>query len=220
MPSPIRAVLYDFDGTLADSTDLIMRCWRHTMNTHLGHCPPDEVWLSGFGLPLVDQLARFSRSDEEHQAMLESYRVHQNELFDSALQPFPGAAATVAELARRGIRLAIVTSRLRRATLRGLDVCGLASHFDVVVTPDDVTNPKPDPEPVVLALRQLGVAPGEALFVGDSPYDMAAGRAAGTRVAAAMWGPFSREALEEAGADHFLERQEEVLELVGAGAAE
>lgn len=218
MPAPIRAVLYDFDGTLADSTELIMQCWRHTMNTHLGHCPPDEEWLSGFGRTLEDQIARFSRSDEEQQAMLESYRAHQNELFDTALHPFPGAEATLAELARRGIRLAIVTSRMRRATLRGLDICGLASHFDVVVTPDDVANPKPDPEPVILALQRLGVTAEEALFVGDSPYDVAAGRAAGTRTAAALWGPFPRAVLEEAGADYFFDRQEDVLELVGGAA--
>ncbi|HYW08060.1 MAG TPA: HAD-IA family hydrolase [Longimicrobium sp.] len=218
MPSPIRAVLYDFDGTLADSTELIMQCWRHTMNKHLGHCPPDEEWLSGFGRTLVDQLARFARSEAEHQAMLESYRVHQNALFDTVLKPFPGAEATVAELARRGVRLAIVTSRLRRATLRGLDICGLASHFDVVVTPDDVAKPKPDPESVILALQRLGVAAEEALFVGDSPYDMAAGRAAGTRTAAALWGPFTRAALEEAGADFYLDRQEAVLDLVGGAA--
>ena len=57
----IRAVLYDFDGTLADSTELIMRCYRHTMAAHLGECPPDEAWLAGFGTPLETQIARFAR---------------------------------------------------------------------------------------------------------------------------------------------------------------
>ncbi|HEX8431934.1 MAG TPA: HAD hydrolase-like protein, partial [Longimicrobium sp.] len=65
---------------------------------------------------------------------------------------------------------------------------------------------------------RLGVAADEALFVGDSPYDMAAGRAAGTRTAAALWGPFTRATLEEAGADHYIDRQEDVLRLVGGAA--
>ena len=215
MKTGIRAVLYDFDGTLADSTELIMTCWRHTMNTHLGHCPPDEAWLSGFGTPLDVQLARFARSPEEAEAMTDTYREHQNTLHDTMLRPFPGAAETVAELARRGVRLAIVTSKFRRATLRGLDLCRITAHFPVIVTPEDVTHAKPHPEPVRVALERLGVPAAEALFIGDSPHDIASGRAAGTRTAGALWGPFPRAALEAAGPDRLLERQEEVLEIVG-----
>jgi len=216
--SGIRAVLYDFDGTLADSTELIMRCYRHTMRTHLGQAPPDEAWLAGFGTPLETQIARFARSPEERQAMLASYRAYQDEHHDTLLQPFPGAAETVAELARRGLRLAIVTSKLRRGTLRGMDLCGITDHFPVIVTPEDVANPKPHPDPVHVALERLGVAPHEALFVGDSPHDLVAGREAGTRTAAALWGPFPREALLAERPDALLARQEDVLALVGTPA--
>jgi pyrophosphatase PpaX len=212
---PIRAVLYDFDGTLADSTELIMRCYRHTMTTHLGECPPDEEWLSGFGTPLETQIARFARSDEETAAMLVTYRDYQNGIHDDLLRPFPGAAETVAELERRGVALAIVTSKYRRSTLRGMELCGITEHFDVIVTPEDVANPKPHPEPVRFALEKLGVAPEEALFVGDSPHDMASGRAAGTRIAAALWGPFPQETLLAHQPDALLRRQQDVLALVG-----
>ena len=212
---PIRAVLYDFDGTLADSTELIMRCYRHTMTTHLGECPPDEAWLAGFGTPLETQIARFARNPEEHDAMLATYREHQDELHDVLLQPFPGAAETVAELERRGVALALVTSKLRRSTLRGMDLCGITRHFPVIITPEDVRNPKPHPEPVLAALERLGVDASEAVFVGDSPHDIAAGRAAGTRTAAARWGPFPLEALLAEQPHVLLERQEDVLALVG-----
>lgn len=215
MSRPIRAVLYDFDGTLADSTALIMRCWRFMMNTHHGHCPPDEEWLSGFGMTLETQVARFARSDEEYEAMLETYRVHQAEHHDIMLRPFPGAVETVAELERRGVPLAIVTSKHRRATLHGVELCGLTSHFPVIVTPEDVTHPKPHPEPVLVALERLGVAAADTLFVGDSPHDMVAGKAAGTRVAAATWGPFPAAALEAETPDFFLAAQDDVLRLVG-----
>jgi pyrophosphatase PpaX len=214
---PIRAVLYDFDGTLADSTELIMRCYRHTMSTHLGECPPDEAWLAGFGTPLETQIARFARDDEEYEAMLASYRAHQDEHHDTLLRPFPGAVETVAELARRGIGLAVVTSKLRRGTRRGMELCGLTELVDVVITPEDVENAKPHPEPVHLALSRLGVAPEEALFVGDSPHDMVAGRAAGTRTAAALWGPFPRATLLAEHPDVLLERQQDVLALVPGG---
>ncbi|HEX2079694.1 MAG TPA: HAD-IA family hydrolase [Longimicrobium sp.] len=210
----IRAVLYDFDGTLADSTELIMRCYRHTMRTHLGHCPPDEEWLRGFGTPLESQMLRFAPGPAQVEAMLDTYRTYQEELTDALMRPFPGAVETVAELDRRGYRLAIITSRRRRATMRGMELCGLVSHFDVIVTPEDVTEAKPHPEPVLFALRELGVAPREALFVGDSPHDVAAGRGAGTRTAGALWGPFPRAALEKARPDALLNRQQDVLSLL------
>ena len=210
----IRAVLYDFDGTLADSTELIMRCYRHTMRTHLGQVPADDVWLSGFGMTLESQMRRFGRDDGEVDAMLDTYREYQSTIHDDLLRPFPDAAETVAELDRRGYRLAIVTSRRRRATMRGMELCGLVSHFDLIVTPEDVTEAKPHPEPVLFALRELGVAPEEALFVGDSPHDVAAGRGAGTRTAAALWGPFPRAALEMARPDALLTVQQDVLGLL------
>lgn len=210
-----EAVLFDFDGTLADTTEMILACYRHTMSTHLGECPPDERWLAGFGTPLETQLGLFARTAEEQGAMLETYRTHQRSLMERMLTPFPGAVEAVAELDRRGVRLAIVTSRMRRATLRGLELCGLMRHFEVVVTPEDVANPKPDPEPVRVALERLGVRPERSWFVGDSPHDVVAGQAAGVRTAAALWGPFPRRTLEEAGADRLLTRLDEVLALAG-----
>ncbi|HEY0016826.1 MAG TPA: HAD-IA family hydrolase [Longimicrobium sp.] len=216
----IRAVLYDFDGTLADSTELIMRCYRHTMRTHLGSVPPDDVWLSGFGMTLESQMRRFGRDPDEVEAMLDTYREYQNSIHDDLLRPFPDAAQTVAELERRGYGLAIVTSKHRRAAMKGMELCGLVRHFDVIVTPEDVAEPKPHPEPVLLALQKLGVAPHEALFVGDSPHDIASGRAAGTRTAAALWGPFPRQALEDARPDAFLHAQRDVLALLNGGGAD
>lgn len=215
----IRAVLYDFDGTLADTTDLIMRCYRHTMATHLGEAPPDEEWLSGFGTPLETQIRRFARSEEEHFAMLETYRVHQSREYGALLRPFPGAVEAVGALAGRGVALAIVTSRHRESTLRGIELCGLVDHFPEIVTPEDVTHAKPHPEPVLRALERLGVEPEEALFVGDSPHDMAAGRAAGARTAAALWGPFPRASLLAERPDFLLREPADVLELVGGTAA-
>lgn len=210
----IRAVLYDFDGTLADSTDLIMRCYRHTMGAHLGQVPPDEDWLSGFGMTLESQIGRFARDTAEAAAMLDTYRTHQDSLHDTMLRPFAGAAETVAELERRGYALAIVTSKHRRSALRGMELCGITSHFPVIVTPEDVARPKPHPEPVLHALRQLGVRADEALFVGDSPHDVAAGKAAGTRTAGVLWGPFPRAALEEAGPDALLNEQRDIFALL------
>lgn len=218
-PRPVRAVLYDFDGTLADTTELILRCYRHTMAHHLNEVPPDEEWLSGFGTPLETQIRRFARSSAEERAMLDTYRSFQNVEYERLLRPFAGAVETVTRLAEGGFALAIVTSRHRESTLRGMRLCGLVDHFACIVTPEDVTSAKPDPEPVLHALDRLRVRPDEAIFVGDSPHDVAAGRAAGTRTAAALWGPFHRAMLEAERPDHYLDRPDDVLAVIEVLAA-
>lgn len=220
-PKTLRypAVLYDFDGTLADSTELIMRCWRHTMAQHLGEVPADEEWLSGFGTPLETQIARFARSDAECDAMLDTYRAHQMVHHDTLLRPFPGAVEALDALLEMGARMAIVTSKHRELTLRGMDRCGILERFEVIVTPEDVRHAKPHPEPVLTALERLGARADEAVFIGDSPHDLVAGRAAGATTAAALWGPFPRPALEREAPDHLLESPMEVLALVRSGSA-
>ncbi len=217
LPLP-RAVLFDFDGTLADSTELILRSWRHCMTLHHAECPPDEEWLSGFGLPLEEQIRRFARSEGESGAMLASYLDFQGRHHDRLLRPFPGTLATVERLAEAGIELAIVTSKHRDAALRGMRLCSLLDYFSVIITPEDVAHPKPHPEPVLLALERLGVPAAEAVMVGDSPHDVAAGKAAGTRVAAAAWGPFRRDRLAAEEPDWLLGDISEVPPMVGLAA--
>jgi pyrophosphatase PpaX len=213
----IRAVLFDFDGTLADSTDLIMQAFRHTMGRYLDAVPPDEQWRSGFGTPLDVQIARFARTEAEFQAMMDTYRQFQQDRYDDLLRPFPGAPEMVMELARRGVPMAVVTSRYRRSTLRGMELCGMLDHIPVVITPEDVANPKPHPEPVLHALERLGVEAGSAVFVGDSPYDIRSGRAAGTWTAGVLWGPFPHVVLTAERPDFLLEAQRDVVGLLDAG---
>lgn len=213
-----RAVLYDFDGTLADTTELVMECYRLTMRQHLGEVPPEEEWLRGFGTPLEIQMNRFARTPTECEEMIATYRRYQETQAERLIRPFSGVLETLDALRELGMAMAIVTSRHRESTLRALDLCGITDRFAVIVSPEDVASPKPHPEPVLFALERLGVAAEQAIFVGDSPHDMAAGREAGTRTAAALWGPFPRKALESERPTYFLRRPEEVLDLVGNGA--
>lgn len=206
------AILFDLDGTLADTVGLILRCYRHTMRTHLGAERPDAEWLATIGTPLVDQMRAFARSDSESAAMVATYVAFQKEVHDAMVWPYPRVPQTLAALAAAGVAMGIVTSKRIAMTRRTLDVCGILDHFEVIITPDEVGRPKPDPEPVLAALERLDIAtPGRALFVGDSPFDLAAGRAAGTRTAAASWGPFDRAALVRGAPDFVLDHIEDVL---------
>jgi pyrophosphatase PpaX len=107
----------------------------------------------------------------------------------------------------RGAVLAVVTSKATPTAHRGLRVCGLDAVFREVIGWHDVQNHKPHPEPVLTALARLDLAadPEAVVYIGDSPHDLHAGRAAGVSTAAASWGPFPRAALAEASPDHWLE---------------
>ncbi len=210
---PLSAVLFDLDGTLIDSTGLILAAYRHTMRRHLGHELPDHVWLAGLGKPLDVQHSELARSEEERVAMRATYREFYISHHDAMLAPFAGVVDALATLRGRGLPLAVVTSKMRDTTERALEVCGIAGSFAAVVSVDDVTRAKPDPEPVRVALSRLGAEPGASMFVGDSPFDMAAGRGAGVRRGAATWGPFPREALAEYAPECWLERPADIADL-------
>jgi pyrophosphatase PpaX len=211
----VRGILFDFDGTLADTTELFRRAFRHTLETHSGSVPPEREWLPRFGLPLPRQLGHYSECPTRLAAMVETFRGYQDEHIGELLTPFPAAVRAVAELRARSVLLGVVTSKHRPGVVRGIELCGLAEHLAEIVTAEDVQHGKPHPDSVLHALHRLGLEPSEAIFVGDSPYDMAAGRAAGTRTAAALWGPFPRGILEAERPDHLLEHPEELLGLVG-----
>lgn len=191
------AVLFDLDGTLADTVDLILSCYRHTMRTHLGAPRPDDEWLESIGRPLPLQLRRFARSESEASAMLRTYVEYQREVHDRMTHPFPGVGELLDGLDARGVRAGLVTSKARGVAVRTMARCGIGGRFATEVFADDVSAGKPDPEPVLLAVTRLGdTDPARVLFVGDSPHDMAAGRAAGVRTGAALWGPCRRDAID------------------------
>lgn len=205
--------LFDLDGTLVDSIDLIMASFRHTMRTHLGAVPPDAAWRAGFGRPLRTQLAAYASEQADVDGLVATYRAYNHEHHDRLVRPYPGIADTVATLRARGAALAIVTSKGRTLAWRGLARCGLDAHFTVLVGVDDVRAHKPDPAPVLLALDRLSAPAGGAVFVGDSPHDIRAGRAAGVSTAAVTWGPFPRAALAIEAPDHWLARPADIVSM-------
>jgi pyrophosphatase PpaX len=208
-----RGVLFDLDGTLADTVELILRSFRHTMRRHLDTVPPDDRFLATIGKPLPVQLRDFADDDDHWQAMRETYVAYQRSLHDDLVRPFPGARATIEQLRARGVRVGIVTSKGHRIARRTLEVCGLDRWVEHVVCGDEVRRGKPDPEPVHRAMEALGIedAPRRVMIVGDSPFDLRAGRAAGIRTAAVGWGPLDRRVLRAEGPDFFLDRMEDVL---------
>jgi pyrophosphatase PpaX len=208
------ALLFDLDGTVADSVGLILDCYRHTMRTHLGRQLPDDLWMAGLGTPLDRQLEAFARNDDECAEMLTTYRSYQRTVHDRMVTAFPGVAVSLGRLRHDGVPLGIVTSKHRELALRTLRVCGIENSFDFIITPEDVQRSKPDPEPVLAALARVeGARPDRVLFTGDAPVDLQAGRAAGVRTAAALWGPFPHETLRRERPDFLVSAFADLLEL-------
>jgi pyrophosphatase PpaX len=214
MPVPSLATfLFDLDGTLIDSVELIRRSFRHTLETHRSAHPGEDRWLAGLGQPLWDQFRMYTSDQAEIDAMIATYRQYNFEHHDTLVRAYPGMDAVIRELKGRGRRLGVVTSKMQRGTRQGLALCGMEGLFDTIVAADDTTKHKPNPEPVWLALERLEAGAETAVFVGDSTHDLAAGRAAGVKTAAALWGPFGRELLAPHQPDHWLETPEQILDL-------
>ena len=209
----LSTFLFDLDGTLIDSIELILRSYRHTMRAHRGLEPPDEVWMQGLGTPLWVQFHHWTEDPAEIEAMVATYRAYNLEHHDELVRPYEGVVAAVRDLRKNGKTLGLVTSKIREGALRGLQVAGLEDGFEVIVGADDVTHPKPHPEPVLKALERLGAPAADTVFIGDSRHDIECGRAAGVKTAAVLWGPFDRTHLADLVPDYWLERPEDLATL-------
>jgi pyrophosphatase PpaX len=209
----MKTYLFDLDGTLLDSIDLILASFHYTARVHLGREHSDAFWLAGVGTPLRDQLHKIARTDAELEAMLETYRTFNLERHDEMAKPYPGIVQVVRQLHRDGAKLALVTSKLSTGAIRGLQLLELEDELPVRVCADDVVHGKPHPEPVLKALAALDAQPQDAVFIGDSVHDIESGRAAGVATAAVSWGPFPRQLLEAAGPSHWIECPEQLIDL-------
>ena len=196
----ITTVLFDLDGTLIDTEELILTSFRTATAEVLGFSPLDEEVRRYIGIPLVEQAAVLApdRVDE----LMESYRRHNLALHDALIGYFEGTREMLEALGARGLRLAVVTSKRNVPAREGLDSFDLQPYFELVQGMEDTVKHKPNPEPLLTAAQRLGVAPAECVYIGDSTYDMEAAHAAGMGAIAALWGMHTPEQLRAAGADY------------------
>lgn len=201
---PPTAVLFDLDGTLVDTIELLLRSVRHAFRDRAGRVPSEAEWVAGIGTPLVTQLRPFAADDTDLALLVASYREYQHEHHDRLTRCYDRVVDVVAQLKRDGHPTGVVTSKSDAIARRSLAHVGLLELMDVVIGADSTARHKPDPEPVRVALERLDYSPTNAIFVGDSPHDIGSGNAAGVVTVAALWGPFDRDTLERANPTHLL----------------
>jgi pyrophosphatase PpaX len=206
--------LFDLDGTLIDSVRLILDSYHHTLAAH--GLPPrsDEDWLRGVGTPLAVQFADWGHDQGQLEALIATYRQYNLAHHDRMVTVYPGIVPAMEAIRRAGRGTGLVTSKNRAGAVRGLALARLEQMMDVLVCADEVTNPKPHPEPVEKAIALLQADPATTVYVGDSIHDLISGRAAGVRTAAALWGPFGRDHLAGATPDYWLEHPSDLLTLL------
>jgi len=208
-------VLLDFDGTVVDSLGLIYQCLDDTAKEQLGVPFPRMLWENHIGRPLADTFALLGpEAQARSELLVQAYRRLQAARSDQ-ICAFPGMAETLDVLRSRGVRLAIVTTKMNHIARQHLLSAGLDRHFEVVIGVDDCRAPKPNPEPFRTAMRALGVAPAACLGVGDTALDIHAARAAGVETVAALWSGIAINHLLAAEPDHVLHHPREILSLLG-----
>ena len=204
-------VLFDLDGTLIDSGPIILASMQHSVRTVLGReIPPEELGLTIGGQGIVAQMQAIDadRADD----LVEAYKEHNDGLHET-LEAFDDLLEILPRLTAEGRRLGIVTAKRHRTVALALErFPALKDQFEVVVAHEDTDRHKPDPDPVLLAIERLDGKPAQAVYVGDSPFDIGAAKAAGVYAVAVGWGGIHPDArlLAEA-PDAFVRTPEELL---------
>ena len=167
----IKGIVFDFDGTLANTLPVIFACYDYSTEKVLGKKADRAPFIETFGQPLYICLTSIF-GEEKGSKICDEYRAYQEIHHDELIRPFPGVKETLEQLQQMGIPMTVVTSKSTPTCLRGAKCLGIADYFVTVIGSEQVTHPKPDPEPTRMALDKLGTKPEETLCVGDAPYDI------------------------------------------------
>lgn len=182
----INTVIFDFDGTLIDTNDVILASWQHTYRHYLGHEVSREYITKTFGEPLMKTMAR-EFPDVPATESAEVYRAYQREIAADMVKLFPGVVEMLQAVKDRGYKMGIVTSRTKESTMGYLEMFNIGHFFDGLVSCDDTVIHKPNPEPLFMGLEKLGAKADEAIMVGDSIFDIKCANNAGVKSVLVDW---------------------------------
>jgi 2-phosphoglycolate phosphatase len=214
----IRLVIFDFDGVLADTVEDIADSANTVRATYrLPSLPVERVCAAIRGG--AEGIMRSLLPDDyqsELPAAASLFTAEYAKCYQVHTHLYPGVAKTLADLQADGLVMAVATNKVEAVTRDLTRILGIERCFAMVVGPESVSHRKPDPETLEVILKHLGVSPGEALMVGDTTTDIEAGRAAHVATCAVLYGYGSREEIEGAKPDHFLESFEGLPDLLDA----
>lgn len=209
----VHAIIFDLDGTLADTFELIVSAWNAAVSPHTGRIYSADEVIARFGPPDSQMILRELPGEIGAKA-IEVYHDHY-ERYHGSVSAFEGIDALLQELARRGVPIGLMTGKGRRSTLITLGALGWGGLFGAVVTGDDIEHQKPAPDGPLLAAKILNIPAGKCAFVGDSPADMLASKSAGMLTVAAGWHGHYTEKIRALKPDVWAASPGEILNLIG-----
>ncbi len=204
-----KGILFDLDGTLIDTSNLIIRSFQHTFTRHYGRPLTAAEVYAFFGKPLKAAMEHYGPDKVDE--LINTYREFNLAHHDQLTTGFAGVPETIRKIYNAGILMAIVTSKSRGTALRGLRLFHMDQCFAAVIGHEECRKHKPDPEPVYKALAAIKLAPADCLMVGDSPFDLASARAAGVKTAAVRWTQIAWDNLLAEQPDYILNTIEDLL---------
>jgi pyrophosphatase PpaX len=214
MTSNIKTMLFDLDGTIIDTNELIIRSFIESLQGVAPEGFGREHIIPSMGQPLTDQMKLFSGlEDVTH--LVAAYREVNLRLHDDYVKPFDYVIEVIERMHKQGIQIGVVTTKMRLTTERGLKYVGLFDFIDAIVTIDDVVNAKPHPEPVSKAIGLLGADPATTIMVGDSTVDIESAVAAGAIAVGVAWSLKGEQILKDAGAHHVIHDMRDLYSFVG-----
>lgn len=212
MNTKITTILFDLDGTLINTNELIIQSFLHTLQEYFpGKYSRNDV-LPFMGPTLVETFGAIHPDAVDE--MVASYRAFNLTNHDDLVTEFEGVLETIAALKEKGYKIGIVTSKMSDVVMKGLKLTKLDPYFEVIVALDHVEKAKPDPGPIKLALEKLQSSPEEALMVGDNHHDIVGGKNAGVRTAAVAWSIKGQEYLETFKPDYILTNMGDLLDIL------
>lgn len=213
--SNIDTVLFDFDGTVMNTNDVIINSWQHTFRTLEGREEQVEKIIKTFGEPLALTMKHFF-PQVPVETSLQIYRSYHYDNFGELITLFPGMKELIEQLKGKGYKLGLVTSRLKKTTMQGLESYEMAPLFDVIITAEDTDKHKPDPEPIHIALEKLGSKPENSMMLGDTMFDIRCAKNAGVTSVLVSWAVAVTEEEREGPdrPDYVIDKAEDLLTLL------
>jgi len=209
----LKGILFDFDGTLANTNDLILRTFREVFEKLIGEVD-EETLLACIGPTLEESGEKYYPEDPELFAKM--YRKLNLTYHDEMIELFPGIREMLDRLEKTDLKLGIVTSKRSDVLVSGLKVLDMEHYFGVLVAQDHVKNHKPDPEAVCLALSKLGLSANECFMVGDNYHDILAGHNAGMKSVAVGWALKGVDYLKVFKPDYIMEEASDLFKIIDA----
>jgi pyrophosphatase PpaX len=204
-----KGILFDLDGTLLDTTPLILETFQYTFLNHYNRKLSLEDIQPYMGQPLIAAMQALGPGDEE--MLIQTYREYNLAKHDALVGIFDGVYETVCRLHAAGAVLAVVTSKTAGTARRGLRLFNMEPFFTEVVGLEDTDRHKPLPEPVLCALDRIRLSPNECLMVGDSPHDIESAKAAGVATAGVGWSRVNMDELVCSNPDYMLKSMTDLL---------